>query len=59
MTDTINTLQKELNDLDYCYSRAQKNKDYASMQWCNDKKRSRRQAIKTLETRIKINNNRK
>ena len=56
MTDTIKTLQKELRDLDYCYSRAARNKDYSSMQWCNDKKRSRRQAIKTLQSRIKTNN---
>ena len=56
MTDTIRALEKDINDLDYCYKRAQKNKDYASMEWCNEKKRSRRQAIKTLQTRIKINN---
>ncbi len=55
MTDAIQTMKKEINDLDYCYGRAQKNKDYQSMQWCNDKKRSRREAIKALETRIKIN----
>ncbi len=59
MTDTIKALQKDIAELEYCYARAQKNKDYSSMQWCNEKKRSRKQAIKTLETRIKINNNRK
>ena len=59
MTDTIKTLQREITDLDYCYGRAQKNKDYSSMEWINKKRKGRRDAIKTLETRIKINNNRK